>query len=286
MRSTVTSMREWMPRVSAVPLPAMSSSSCVELVRSPAHNMQHRAEHFFFQFAARSSSMIAGATYVPRAGTAAVPAEPQRAACMPAIQRSSLAFASASITGPTWVASSRGSPSVKFARGAHHHLEHALGHVVLHAQQAQRRAALAGGAEGGGDDVVGHLLGQRGGVDDHGVDAAGLGDQRRDRPVLGGERAVDDAGDLGRAGEDNAGDAGCAVSSAPTLPSPGTRCSALAGTPAACRSFTASEAISGVCSAGLATTALPAASAAATWPVKIASGKFHGLMQTKTPRPR
>ena len=32
-------------------------------------------------------------------------------------------------------------------------------------------------------------------------------------------------------------------------------------------------------------TALPAASAALTWPVKIASGKFHGLMQAKTPRP-
>ena len=44
-------------------------------------------------------------------------------------------------------------------------------------------------------------------------------------------------------------------------------------------------ATSGVCSAGLAMTALPAASAAATWPVKIASGKFHGLMQAKTPRP-
>ena len=44
--------------------------------------------------------------------------------------------------------------------------------------------------------------------------------------------------------------------------------------------------MSGVCSAGLATTALPAASAPAIWPVKIASGKFHGLMQTKTPRPR
>ena len=32
-------------------------------------------------------------------------------------------------------------------------------------------------------------------------------------------------------------------------------------------------------------TALPAASAAAIWPVKIASGKFHGVMQAKTPRP-
>ena len=44
-------------------------------------------------------------------------------------------------------------------------------------------------------------------------------------------------------------------------------------------------ATSGVCSAGFAITALPAASAAATWPVKIASGKFHGLMQANTPRP-
>src|SRR3546814_3632324 len=40
-----------------------------------------------------------------------------------------------------------------------------------------------------------------------------------------------------------------------------------------------------VCSAGLAMTALPAASAAATCPVKIASGKLHGEMQRKTPRP-
>ena len=80
---------------------------------------------------------------------------------------------------------------------------------------------------------------------------------------------------------------GSATSAAPTLPSPGTRCSAdrrdagrmhQAGPPRA--------AISGVCSAGLATTQLPATSAAAIWPVKIASGKFHGLMQTNTPRPR
>ena len=76
------------------------------------------------------------------------------------------------------------------------------------------------------------------------------------------------------------------ASIAPTAPSPGTRCSALAGMPAACSNFTASKAMSGVCSAGLATTALPATSAPAIWPVKIASGKFHGLMQTKTPRPR
>ena len=56
--------------------------------------------------------------------------------------------------------------------------------------------------------------------------------------------------------------------------------------PASCISRMAAAAISGVCSAGLAITELPATSAAAIWPVKIASGKFHGLMQTNTPRPR
>jgi hypothetical protein len=49
---------------------------------------------------------------------------------------------------------------------------------------------------------------------------------------------------------------------------------------------TDSAAMSGVCSAGFATTVLPATSAALTWPRKIDSGKFHGLMQTNTPRPR
>ena len=42
----------------------------------------------------------------------------------------------------------------------------------------------------------------------------------------------------------------------------------------------------GVCSAGLATTVLPAINAAVTWPMKIASGKFHGEIATNTPRPR
>ena len=56
--------------------------------------------------------------------------------------------------------------------------------------------------------------------------------------------------------------------------------------PASCSSATASRAMRGVCSAGFATTLLPAISAAVTWPRKIASGKFHGEIATKTPRPR
>ena len=79
---------------------------------------------------------------------------------------------------------------------------------------------------------------------------------------------------------------GSATSGAPTLgPSPGSRCSTSAGTPASCSRRTAAAAMSGVCSAGLAMTALPAASAAVTWPLKIASGKFQGEMQANTPRP-
>ena len=79
---------------------------------------------------------------------------------------------------------------------------------------------------------------------------------------------------------------GSATSAAPTVsPGPCRSCTASTGTPAPCSSCTASQATPGVCSAGLASTVLPVASAAATWPMKIASGKFQGLMQTQTPRP-
>ena len=88
-----------------------------------------------------------------------------------------------------------------------------------------------------------------------GIDAAGLGDQRHDRAVLGGQRAVDRAADLGRAGEADAGDA---RDRRPARRRPCRRrapgASAFGGMPAACRMRTASAAISGVCSAGLATT--------------------------------
>ena len=50
-------------------------------------------------------------------------------------------------------------------------------------------------------------------------------------------------------------------------------------------SRTARAATDGVCSAGFATTAFPAASAPAIWPVKMASGKFHGEIAANTPRP-
>ena len=113
---------------------------------------------------------------------------------------------------------------LEFCGGARHHLDDPVGDVVLQAQQPQRRAALAGGAERRGDDVVGDLLRQRGGVDDHGIDAAGLGDQRHDRAVLGGERAVDDPPTSVEPVKATPATPGWATRSAPTSPSPGTRC--------------------------------------------------------------
>ena len=53
---------------------------------------------------------------------------------------------------------------------------------------------------------VDHLLRQRARVDDHRVDAAGLGDQRNDRPRARGERAVDRLRDRQRAGKAHAAD--------------------------------------------------------------------------------
>ena len=74
-----------------------------------------------------------------------------------------------------------------------------------------------------------------------------------------------------------------ATSAAPTSPAPGMSWSASRGTPASCMTRTASAAMSGVSSAGLAITELPAASAAATWPANMARGKFQGEMQTTRP---
>jgi hypothetical protein len=51
-----------------------------------------------------------------------------------------------SMTGPTSVARSAGSPATS-SRRALDHLDHAVGDAFVQAQQAQRGAALAGGAE-------------------------------------------------------------------------------------------------------------------------------------------
>ena len=80
--------------------------------------------------------------------------------------------------------------------------------------------------------------------------------------------------------------AGCENATSPNArPLAAAKFSASGITPASCSSATKRAATNGVGSAGFATTALPAASAAVTCPAKIASGKFHGLMHANTPRP-
>ena len=103
----------------------------------------------------------------------------------------SCACASASITGPTSVASRAGSPTASSSMAPLSIAMVRVGDVVLQVEDAQRRAALAGAVEGRGQHVADDLLGQRGAVDDHRVLAAGLGDQDRSSPPALGELAVD-----------------------------------------------------------------------------------------------
>ena len=97
-----------------------------------------------------------------------------------------------------------GPPDRQFVQRALDHVERAVGDILLQAQDAQRRATLPRAVEGGGDHVRHHLLGERGGIDDHRILAAGLRDQR-DRRAIGGEArrqlALDQPRHLGRSGE-------------------------------------------------------------------------------------
>ncbi|MNM99248.1 hypothetical protein D3C81_1118010 [compost metagenome] len=77
---------------------------------------------------------------------------------------------------------------------------------------------------------------------------------------------------------------GCLVMASPiTEPLPGSTLIRPRGTPASSQIAASSSAISGVTSAGLTTTALPAASAGAIFCASLAIGEFHGVMAATTP---
>ena len=79
---------------------------------------------------------------------------------------------------------------------------------------------------------------------------------------------------------------GSEVSTLPTVgPSPGSSWTTSRGMPASWSSSITRCATIDVCSAGLASTVLPATAAATIWPQKIATGKFQGLMAANTPLP-
>ena len=66
-------------------------------------------------------------------------------------------------------------------------------------------------------------------------------------------------------------------------PKPCTRLNTPSGTPTACITSASSVAVPGVSSEGLATTALPQASAGATFQVSSSSGRFQGEITPTTP---
>ena len=77
---------------------------------------------------------------------------------------------------------------------------------------------------------------------------------------------------------------GCSTRRLPaTEPGPATTLSTPSGSPASRAMRSSSSAVSGVSSAGLRTTVLPAASAGATFHDAITSGKFHGVIRPTTP---
>ena len=65
------------------------------------------------------------------------------------------------------------------------HVEHAVGDIVLQAEDAQGRTALAGRIESRRQDVDDDLFGERRGIDHHRVEAAGLGDEGQGRAAAG-----------------------------------------------------------------------------------------------------
>ena len=169
------------------------------------------------------------------------------------------------------------------------HREDAVGDVLLHAEHAQRRAALAGAVEGRGERRRATTC--SGSAEESTIIAfwppvsaiSGTGGHAALEPLR--ELLLDQPRDLGRAGEQTPRDAriGDQRARRPSRRRPAAAAARRRHAGLVQQRARPAAAISGVCSAGLASTGLPAASAAAIWPVKIASGKFHGLMQTTGP---
>ena len=76
---------------------------------------------------------------------------------------------------------------------------------------------------------------------------------------------------------------GWSTRAAPASPKPGRMLTTPAGTPASSSSSPSRSAVSGVCSAGLSTTVLPAVIEGTILKAAMVSGKFHGTMPATTP---
>ena len=84
------------------------------------------------------------------------------------------------------------------------HVQHPVGRIGLQTEYAERRAALAGTVEGGGEHIGHDLFGEGGAIDHQRVLPAGFGYQRHGLAGAvqpGCQLRLDQACDLGRAGE-------------------------------------------------------------------------------------
>ena len=197
---------------------------------------------------------------------------------------SRLALASASMTGPTSVASDRVSPmrSSRIAPSSIGSTRSAMSSCTHRTRSAEQRWPALSNA-----DVSASATACSGNAELSTiiafwppVSAISTGSSRRSASVrlMSCATSVDPVNSTPAI-------RGSATSAAPTVsPRPGSSCNAAGGIPARWKMRTASAAISGVCSAGLASTGLPAASAALICPVKIANGKFQGAMHAIGPR--
>ena len=185
----------------------------------------------------------------------------------------------------------------QLGHGAGQHGDEVVGYVLLHAQQAARGAALASTQKGRAHQIGNRLLGQCRGVDDHGVDAAGLGDQGDVHRIGTAGFALEifgvgrlpqglgyASGRCGRAGEaDRVHQPGADQSGARRLAVADDQLQRIFGHAGGMQQIGTQGGGQGSLLGGLATTALPAARAPTTWPQKMASGKFQGEMQAAMP---
>ena len=92
----------------------------------------------------------------------------------------------------------------QLGHGASQHRFEGVRNIVLYAYDATSRTTLPGTLEGGLDNVLNRLFHERGGVDDHRIDAAGLGDQGQGAAASFCERGGNAFGGVGRTGKTHA----------------------------------------------------------------------------------
>jgi len=131
--STVSSIRDVNAERQPVARAFDRFQHAIEFIGAVTHHVQDGTEYFPRSIDRRSTARRCA---VRRSYRREHPAKCTRASCfIRAMWVSSRRFASVSITGPTWVAGSRGSPIFEFACRAGDYFDHAVGDVVLNKQQ-------------------------------------------------------------------------------------------------------------------------------------------------------